>query len=155
MLEGKLAWFVYMIGAIVKGRLTTGSTDTQELLDGDLATRALSLLEVADSEFHQPRYADESRQRLDVALLTFFQHFRKVRLPDTPGLHGRQQSWACVPFNSPIMFCDQSDRSSTMLAKSCFIEAVTVRADTCPKLLAASCNQAIPDRLQLVTCASA
>ena len=68
-----------MIGAIIKGRLTTGSTDAQELLDGDLATRALSLLEVADSEFHQPRYGEESRQRLDVALLTFFQHFRKAR----------------------------------------------------------------------------
>ena len=73
-----MTWFVYMIGAIIKGRLTTGSSDAQELLDGDLATRVLSLLECADLPFHVARYSQESRQRLDVAILTFFQHFRKV-----------------------------------------------------------------------------
>jgi exportin-7 len=78
VLEGQITWFVYMIGAIIKGRLTTGSTDAQELLDGELATRALSLLDVADLDYNQQRYTEESRQRLDVALLTFFQHFRKV-----------------------------------------------------------------------------
>lgn len=78
VLEGQIAWFVYMIGAIIKGRLTTGSTDAQELLDGELAARALSVLSVADSPFNQQRYGEESRQRLDIAVLTFFQHFRKV-----------------------------------------------------------------------------
>lgn len=77
-LEGQLTWFVYMIGAIIKGRLTTGSTDAQELLDGELAARALSLLDVADAATLKGRYGEESRQRLDVALLHFFQHFRKV-----------------------------------------------------------------------------
>eukprot|EP00892_Ulva_mutabilis_P000722 jgi/Ulvmu1/10650/UM066_0031.1 len=67
-----------MIGAIIKGRLTTGSTESQEVMDGELAARVLSLLKAADSPFHLARYGDASRQRLDVALLTFFQHFRKV-----------------------------------------------------------------------------
>jgi exportin-7 len=78
VLEGQLTWFVYMIGAIIKGRLIMGSTDAQEVLDGELAARALSLLDMADAPFHKVRYGEESRQRLDVALLHFFQHFRKV-----------------------------------------------------------------------------
>jgi exportin-7 len=78
ILEGQLTWFVYMIGAIIKGRLIMGSTDAQEVLDGELAARVLSLLDMADAPFHRARYGVDSRQRLDVALLHFFQHFRKV-----------------------------------------------------------------------------
>ena len=78
VVEGQITWFVHMIGAIIKGRLTTGSTESQEVMDGELAARVLSLLKAADSTFHLARYSDTSRQRLDVALLTFFQHFRKV-----------------------------------------------------------------------------
>ena len=48
-MEGQITWFVYMVGAIIKGRLTTGSTDTQEVMDGDLSARVLKLLLVADS----------------------------------------------------------------------------------------------------------
>jgi hypothetical protein len=63
VLEGQVTWFVYMIGAIIKGRLTTGSTDAQELVDGDLATRALSLLDAADTAFHMRRCAVSLRQQ--------------------------------------------------------------------------------------------
>lgn len=55
ILDGQLTWFVYMIGAIVKGRLTTGTTDGQELVDGDLSARVLSLLKSADSQPQQVR----------------------------------------------------------------------------------------------------
>lgn len=98
VVEGQITWFVHMIGAIIKGRLTTGSTESQEVMDGELAARVLSLLKAADSQFHLARYGDTSRQRLDIALLTFFQHFRKVRpAPQRPsGLcrpcYGHQQT---------------------------------------------------------------
>jgi hypothetical protein len=49
VLEGQITWFVYMVGAIIKGRLTTGSTDTQEVMDGDLSARVLKLLLVVDT----------------------------------------------------------------------------------------------------------
>lgn len=84
VVEGQITWFVHMIGAIIKGRLTTGSTESQEVMDGELAARVLSLLKAADSQFHLARYGDTSRQRLDIALLTFFQHFRKVRPAPPP-----------------------------------------------------------------------
>jgi len=67
-----------MVGTIVRGRLTTGSTDSQELVDGELAARVFGLLRICDLPGHPVRYSEQSRQRLDVALLHFFQHFRKV-----------------------------------------------------------------------------
>lgn len=54
------------------------SDSLQETIDGDLAARVFGLLQVVDSGFHQQRYGERSRQRLDVAILTFFQSFRKV-----------------------------------------------------------------------------
>lgn len=50
----------------------------QELLDGDLSVRVFSLITVCDTGFHQQRYGERTHQRLDIALLTFFQSFRKV-----------------------------------------------------------------------------
>ena len=50
----------------------------QEALDGDLAARVFGLLQAADTGLHQRRYGERSRQRLDLAVLAFFQSFRKV-----------------------------------------------------------------------------
>ena len=35
-------------------------------------------LQVVDSGYHTQRYGEQSRQRLDIAILGFFQNFRKV-----------------------------------------------------------------------------
>lgn len=50
----------------------------QETIDGDLSARVFSLLKVTDSGAHARRYGEHSRQRLDTAILSFFQSFRKV-----------------------------------------------------------------------------
>ena len=50
----------------------------QETIDGDLAVRVFGLLPVVDSGYHQGRYGERSRQRLDLAILSLFQSFRKV-----------------------------------------------------------------------------
>jgi exportin-7 len=50
----------------------------QETIDGDLAARVFGLLQSCDAGFHRGRYAERSRQRLDIAILSFFQSFRKV-----------------------------------------------------------------------------
>ena len=54
----------------------------QESLDGDLAVRVFMLVAAADTGYHCQRYDIRSRQRLDAALLAFFQHFRKVYVGD-------------------------------------------------------------------------
>ena len=46
--------------------------------DGDLSARIFSLLRVMDQGFHQTRHNKQSHQRLDIAMLSFFQSFRKV-----------------------------------------------------------------------------
>lgn len=55
MLEGQLTWLVYIVGAIIKGRLSSSSAESQEAVDGDLAARVFQLLAVADEGLHQQR----------------------------------------------------------------------------------------------------
>lgn len=54
----------------------------QELLDGDLSVRVFGLVAACDTGVHQQRYQEQSHQRLDIAILTFFQGFRKVYVGD-------------------------------------------------------------------------
>ena len=78
IVEGRLTWLVYIVGAVVRGRLSCSSAEPQESLDGDLAYRVFQLIQVMDAGFHSTRYGAESRQRLDLATLNFFGNFRKV-----------------------------------------------------------------------------
>eukprot|EP00803_Ostreobium_quekettii_P004119 evm.model.scf_281.4 EVM.evm.TU.scf_281.4 scf_281:37255-51104(+) len=83
VLEGQLTWLVYIIGAVLRGRLSTSSSETMESLDGDLSARVFSLLGVMETGLHQQRYRETSRQRLDLAILSFFQSFRRVYIGET------------------------------------------------------------------------
>lgn len=78
ILEGRLTWLAYIVGAVVRGRLSCSSAEPNESLDGDLAYRVFQLIQVMDVGFHQTRYGADSRQRLDLATLNFFGNFRKV-----------------------------------------------------------------------------
>ncbi|ESQ40528.1 hypothetical protein EUTSA_v10012516mg [Eutrema salsugineum] len=102
LIEAKLSWIVHIIAAIVKIKQCSGcSVETQEVLDAELSARVLRLVNVMDSGLHRQRYREISKQRLDRAILTFFQNFRKsyvgdqamhssklyARLKDLLGLH--------------------------------------------------------------------
>ena len=50
----------------------------QEAIDGDLAARAFGLLQVLEGAGSQARCRERSRQRLELALLAYFQAFCKV-----------------------------------------------------------------------------
>lgn len=78
IMEGQLTWLVHLVGAIIKGRLSSSTAESQEPIDGDLAAQVLGLLQVCDAGVHGQRSGEHSRQRLDLALLGFFQSFRKV-----------------------------------------------------------------------------
>lgn len=81
--EVKLAWIVHIVAAIVKTKLSTGcSVESQEVFDAELSARVLQLINVTDSGLHGQRYSEVSKQRLDRAILTFFQHFRKSYVGD-------------------------------------------------------------------------
>ncbi|XP_010558032.1 PREDICTED: exportin-7-like isoform X2 [Tarenaya hassleriana] len=102
LIEAKLSWLVHIVAAIVKIKQCSGcSLETQEVLDAELSARVLQLVNIMDSGLHRQRYGEISKQRLDRAILTFFQNFRKsyvgdqamhssklyARLKDLLGLH--------------------------------------------------------------------
>ncbi|EOA19851.1 hypothetical protein CARUB_v10000101mg [Capsella rubella] len=82
-IEAKLSWVVHIVAAIVKIKQCSGcSVETQEVLDAELSARVLRLVNVMDSGLHRQRYGEISKQRLDRAILTFFQNFRKSYVGD-------------------------------------------------------------------------
>ncbi|MQL98443.1 hypothetical protein Taro_031154, partial [Colocasia esculenta] len=93
IVEGQLAWIVHIIAAILKIRQSTGcSADSQELIDAELAARVLQLINVTDNGLHSQRYTEISKQRLDRATITFFQHFRKSYVGDQAMLSSKLYS---------------------------------------------------------------
>ncbi|CAA3005621.1 exportin-7 isoform X1 [Olea europaea subsp. europaea] len=83
VVEAKLAWIVHIIAAILKTKQSVGcSVESQEVIDAELSARVLRLVNVADSGVHSQRYGELSKQRLDRAILTFFQHLRKSYVGD-------------------------------------------------------------------------
>ncbi|XP_042518350.1 exportin-7 isoform X2 [Macadamia integrifolia] len=94
VIEEKLAWIVHIIAAILKTKQCTGcSVESQEIIDAELAARVLQLINVTDSRSHSQRYGELSKQRLDRAILTFFQHFRKSYIGDH-AVHSSKQLYA-------------------------------------------------------------
>eukprot|EP00897_Mesotaenium_endlicherianum_P004381 jgi/Mesen1/3971/ME000210S03214 len=82
VMEGQLTWLVHIIGAIIKGRLSSSSAETQEVIDGELSARVFQLIQLTDTGSHSQRYHQRSKQRLDLAILSFFQSFRRVYVGD-------------------------------------------------------------------------
>ncbi|CAA3005623.1 exportin-7 isoform X1 [Olea europaea subsp. europaea] len=91
VVEAKLAWIVHIIAAILKTKQSVGcSVESQEVIDAELSARVLRLVNVADSGVHSQRYGELSKQRLDRAILTFFQHLRKSYVGDQ-AMHSSKQ----------------------------------------------------------------
>ncbi|RAL45197.1 hypothetical protein DM860_014607 [Cuscuta australis] len=92
--EDKLAWAVNIIAAIVKIRQCTScSAAVQEVIDAELSARVLRLVNVTDSGLHSQRYGEASKQRLDKAILIFFENFRKSYVGDQ-AIHSSKQLYA-------------------------------------------------------------
>ncbi|CAL9167346.1 unnamed protein product [Musa hybrid cultivar] len=91
VIEGQISWIVHIIAAILKVRqITSCRTESQELIDAELAARVLQLSNVTDIGVHSQRYGEISKQRLDRAILTFLQNFRKSYVGDH-AMHSSKQ----------------------------------------------------------------
>jgi hypothetical protein len=79
VLEGQLAWLAYIVANVVRGRLSAASgAEAHEATDGALAARCFQLAALSDDGYHaRARHGEPTRRRLDGALLTFMQAFRK------------------------------------------------------------------------------
>jgi exportin-7 len=79
VVEGELAWLVYIVGAVVGARGTSRTSDEHEELDGDLCTRVFQAIKwVEMRQPTQPGASAPTLERLELALLYFFQYFRKA-----------------------------------------------------------------------------
>ena len=46
ILEGQMTWLVYIVGALIRGRISSSAADSQEVIDGELASRIFQLIKV-------------------------------------------------------------------------------------------------------------
>jgi len=87
VIEGQLTWMCYMIGAIMGG-ISWNSTaaltnqDGEESIDASLARRCFQLAQGIDFRLSQSNGTGKANERLEVAILFFFQNFRKVYMVD-------------------------------------------------------------------------
>ena len=51
VLEGQLTWLVHIIGAVIRGRLSSSTAESQDPIDGALAAGAFGLLQFVDSGY--------------------------------------------------------------------------------------------------------
>ncbi|KAL5546843.1 hypothetical protein UlMin_006530 [Ulmus minor] len=94
MTEAKLTWLVHIIAAIVKTKQIPGySGELQEPLDAELSARVFQLINITDKGAHTQRYGVISKQRLDRAILTFVQHFKKSYIGDQ-AMHSSRELFA-------------------------------------------------------------
>ena len=77
IVEGRLTWLIYIIGASLSGRLFVKCDD--EYLEGELACRVMQLIRLSDSQLHQGRRCE----RLELSFLNFYDTYRKCYVADS------------------------------------------------------------------------
>jgi exportin-7 len=75
----QLAWLVYIIGSAVGGRVSITSCDEHDALDGDLIIKVLMLMDLVNGRLEK---GQGRSQCIDLALLQFFDQFRKIYIGD-------------------------------------------------------------------------
>ncbi|KAJ8026013.1 Exportin-7 [Holothuria leucospilota] len=73
--EGRLTWLVYIIGAVIGGRVSFTSVEEHDGLDGELVCRVLQLMNITDAKL-----SSGGSEKLDLAMLSFFEQFSKIYL---------------------------------------------------------------------------
>ena len=80
ILEGQLTWLTYMVGAIVGGHSWSSAHvgEGEETIDASLSRRALQLSQGLDYRLTSSNGAGRADPQLELALLFYFQNFRRV-----------------------------------------------------------------------------
>jgi len=74
---GRLTWLVYIIGAVIGGRVSFASTDEHDEMDGELVCRVLQLMNLTDL-----RLPHGGLDKFELAFMSFFEQFRKIYVGD-------------------------------------------------------------------------
>jgi exportin-7 len=80
IVEGQLTWLTYIVGTIVGGHSWSSAhmSDGEESIDASLSRRALQLSQVVDYRLTSTNGVGRASPRLELALLFYFQNFRRV-----------------------------------------------------------------------------
>lgn len=80
IVEGQLTWLTYIVGTIVGGHSWSSAHmgDGEESIDASLSRRALQLSQVVDYRLTSTNGVGRASPRLELALLFYFQNFRRV-----------------------------------------------------------------------------
>lgn len=68
---------MYIIGSAIGGRVSFNSNEDHDAMDGELVCRVLQLMNLTDSRLPQG-----GCEKLDLAMLSFFEQFRKIYVGD-------------------------------------------------------------------------
>lgn len=80
LLEGQMTWLTYLVGAIIGGHSWSAAhmSSGEESVDASLSRRVLELSKVLDYRLTASNGVGRSDSKLELALLFYFQNFRKV-----------------------------------------------------------------------------
>ncbi|XP_069755026.1 ran-binding protein 17-like isoform X2 [Narcine bancroftii] len=106
--ESRLAWLVYIVGAVIGGRLTFTCTDEQDAMDGELVYRVFQLVNLVDSRLPQ-----SGNEKIELAMLSFFDQFRKTYIGDQ--LH--RSSKVYVRISEVLSITDETRVLEAFMAK--------------------------------------
>eukprot|EP00002_Diphylleia_rotans_P028516 TRINITY_DN5761_c0_g1_i2.p1 TRINITY_DN5761_c0_g1~~TRINITY_DN5761_c0_g1_i2.p1 ORF type:complete len:1042 (-),score=181.91 TRINITY_DN5761_c0_g1_i2:22-3147(-) len=77
VLESKLSWLVYILGCLVAGRLSSGLSEENDLIDGEVVWRVFQLRQWMDARLANLG-PSSGNVRLELSIISFLNHFRKV-----------------------------------------------------------------------------
>ena len=85
ILEGRLTWLVYMIGAVIGGAAVTDNRkNSNDLLwDGQLARYVFQLVNVLDTRLLNTNGEGKSDEKLELSVLHFFKSFKKTYIVES------------------------------------------------------------------------
>uniref|UniRef100_A0A6U5ELX6 Importin N-terminal domain-containing protein n=1 Tax=Corethron hystrix TaxID=216773 RepID=A0A6U5ELX6_9STRA len=80
VLEGKLTWLTFIVGAIVGGHSWSSAhlSDGEETIDAGLSRRVMQLAQFVDYRLSSTGGQAKCSQKLELAILFYFQSFRRV-----------------------------------------------------------------------------
>lgn len=83
MTAAEISWLCYVIGAIISGHISTGTTRDEQLnVDAQLSARVFSCADLLNSHQMQTQ-APSSFPYLNLSILSFFQHFSRGHMGQT------------------------------------------------------------------------
>lgn len=107
IIEGRLTWLIYIIGASLSGRLFVKCDD--ECLEGELACRVMQLIRLSDSQLHQGRRCE----KLELSFLNFYDTYRKCYVAD----HAQYGSKMHKKLSEVLGLTDESRLMSVFITK--------------------------------------